>query len=571
MPRRVLLILIAVLAIFFILPASRSIAATGFITNDTPLWTTTDTNTASSATTTVNAASTPAVSSKRSTPLATTSSTNQTLQTTTTQSSQTIFTPTYQSVRYGYDELDRLQSAQYEDGTVISYAYDKTGNRTSKSTASGTLASLSITAATSGYGSIVPLGTIGVPSGSSQTFFIEQDISLAASSCPGGYTFSYAHNRCEKSPPECPSGYNSFNTSTHLCENIAYSSYTASCAAGTLNVNTGLCEYPTTEISVTKTYAPPTGIYGNNLSSYDDLREPLWMCGYLVTASPDSRISNVSGYTAGGYSCYAESEVAVYSCDPDGFNCAYNGTTYCDYRHNTGWGTTTCLNSGGFCTNGVKTIACNITGISALNPCPSGGTLFGNTCQASQQCPNGGALSGTTCTVTTVTSATPVCTSGYFESSNNLCYSYPPGVLTSLLVDNAAVDLLSLQSMPGGASPKYYYTFSNVTAPHTITAGFLAAPSSVCTNPPARISGTTPVDYLSLQSAYNAATNGNSILGNQYDHYESLLFDREISVILDGGYNCDFSSISGNLTIKGTMIISKGSVTVNGNTILAAP
>ena len=125
--------------------------------------------------------------------------------------------------------------------------------------------------------------------------------------------------------------------------------------------------------------------------------------------------------------------------------------------------------------------------------------------------------------------------------------------------------------MPGQYGPKYYYTFTNVAKNHTLTATFSAPTSVVCTDYPARLTGATTVNYVSLQSAYNAAANGNTVQGSMYDHFESLRLDRNVAVTLDGGYSCDYSSKTGNLTIKGEMTIANGSVIVSGNIILAEP
>ena len=125
--------------------------------------------------------------------------------------------------------------------------------------------------------------------------------------------------------------------------------------------------------------------------------------------------------------------------------------------------------------------------------------------------------------------------------------------------------------MPGQYGPKYYYTFTNVAKNHTLTATFSAPTSVVCTDYPARLTGATTVNYVSLQSAYNAAANGNTVQGSMYDHFESLLLDRNVAVSLDGGYTCDYASKSGNVMIRGNMIITNGSVTLNGNVILAGP
>ena len=56
---------------------------------------------------------------------------------------------------------------------------------------------------------------------------------------------------------------------------------------------------------------------------------------------------------------------------------------------------------------------------------------------------------------------------------------------------------------PNSAGQVYSYTFHNVTADHTIKAVFEPYP--------ARIAGTTPVYYLTLQAAYDAAPDGATI------------------------------------------------------------
>ncbi len=83
---------------------------------------------------------------------------------------------------------------------------------------------------------------------------------------------------------------------------------------------------------------------------------------------------------------------------------------------------------------------------------------------------------------------------------------------------------------------------------------------TVCTNLPVRV---TPTYYLTLQAAYNAATNGATIQAMNTIFYENVNFNRNISIILTGGYVCDYSSNPDYTTINGTMTITSGTVTVN--------
>ncbi len=86
---------------------------------------------------------------------------------------------------------------------------------------------------------------------------------------------------------------------------------------------------------------------------------------------------------------------------------------------------------------------------------------------------------------------------------------------------------------------------------------------TVCTNLPARIAGVTPTYYLTLQAAYNAATNGATIQVMNTIFYENVNLNRNISITLTGGYVCDYSSNPDYTTIDGTMTITSGTVSVN--------
>lgn len=77
------------------------------------------------------------------------------------------------SPMFNYDELDRLKWVQYDDGTVISWDYDKAGNRTAQNVYSASEAAVTITAAVSGSGAVYPSGTVRYIPIRSQTFYFE--------------------------------------------------------------------------------------------------------------------------------------------------------------------------------------------------------------------------------------------------------------------------------------------------------------------------------------------------------------------------------------------------------------
>ncbi|HDL20960.1 MAG TPA: choice-of-anchor D domain-containing protein, partial [Nitrospirae bacterium] len=84
---------------------------------------------------------------------------------------------------------------------------------------------------------------------------------------------------------------------------------------------------------------------------------------------------------------------------------------------------------------------------------------------------------------------------------------------------------------------------------------------------PVRIAGATPVYYSTLQAAYDAAVDGDVIQSRDVVFIEDLNINLNKSVTLEGGYNCDYTAVSGKTTINGIMTISDGISTV-GNFIV---
>ncbi len=73
--------------------------------------------------------------------------------------------------------------------------------------------------------------------------------------------------------------------------------------------------------------------------------------------------------------------------------------------------------------------------------------------------------------------------------------------------------------------------------------------------------------YSTILQAYAVANNGDIIKVRAENHSEVVTFDRDISVTLEGGYNCDYSGNDGLTTINGDLIITNGSV-IAGNIVL---
>jgi hypothetical protein len=79
---------------------------------------------------------------------------------------------------------------------------------------------------------------------------------------------------------------------------------------------------------------------------------------------------------------------------------------------------------------------------------------------------------------------------------------------------------------------------------------------------PIRIARTTPVYYSTLQGAYDAAIEGDTIQTRTVAFSDNLNTNRNISITLQGGYNCNYSAITGNTVFNGIMTVSDGVVTI---------
>lgn len=79
---------------------------------------------------------------------------------------------------------------------------------------------------------------------------------------------------------------------------------------------------------------------------------------------------------------------------------------------------------------------------------------------------------------------------------------------------------------------------------------------------PVRIAGTTPVYYTTLQSAYDAAVEGDTIQTRTVVFSDNLNTNRNISITLQGGYNCNYSAVTGKTIFNGMMTVSDGVVTI---------
>jgi subtilisin family serine protease len=93
---------------------------------------------------------------------------------------------------------------------------------------------------------------------------------------------------------------------------------------------------------------------------------------------------------------------------------------------------------------------------------------------------------------------------------------------------------------------------------------FNALTSVACPYKPVRILRVIPAYYATLQAAYDAAGDGETIQSQFTDFTEDLFIDLNKSVIADGGYNCDYSEVIGTTTLNGSVTDTDGTLTMEG-------
>jgi PKD repeat protein len=85
-----------------------------------------------------------------------------------------------------------------------------------------------------------------------------------------------------------------------------------------------------------------------------------------------------------------------------------------------------------------------------------------------------------------------------------------------------------------------------------------------CPAQPVRITGAPPAYYSSLQTAYDAAVDGDTLQAQAVTLSETIDLNSNITVILKGGYDACYTVNADNTTINGSLTISDGTVEVQG-------
>ena len=111
---------------------------------------------------------------------------------------------------------------------------------------------------------------------------------------------------------------------------------------------------------------------------------------------------------------------------------------------------------------------------------------------------------------------------------------------TFTIMPDLGYEIIDVVTDSGSVGQVSSYTFINVTADNSITASFSACSDQI----PVWLQGIDP--FNTIMGAYDSAINSGLsnftiVLRAGTLPEEDLFFDRDVSVVLDGGNNCDFS------------------------------
>jgi hypothetical protein len=104
---------------------------------------------------------------------------------------------------------------------------------------------------------------------------------------------------------------------------------------------------------------------------------------------------------------------------------------------------------------------------------------------------------------------------------------------------------------------------TGMAAPY-IMASAIWTNASGCAYPPVQVTDLISTDYYStLQEGYDNAGDGDFIRSHDAAFNEIQVdFDDDKTVTLVGGYDCSYSTITGNTTLNGDLVINGGTVTI---------
>jgi len=153
-------------------------------------------------------------------------------------------------------------------------------------------------------------------------------------------------------------------------------------------------------------------------------------------------------------------------------------------------------------------------------------------------------------------------------SGNGSVNSVPSGIACT--GGTCSADFTSGQSVDLTAATSWNYDFTGWIG--GACDGTTTNPCTLIVNSPTDVTATFTAkqlvklpggNYPSVQEAYAVAIEGETMQLRDQTFSEDLDFNRTVQVKLDGGWNADYTSVSGDTTIDGTVTISSGGITIS--------
>jgi PKD repeat protein len=126
-------------------------------------------------------------------------------------------------------------------------------------------------------------------------------------------------------------------------------------------------------------------------------------------------------------------------------------------------------------------------------------------------------------------------------------------------VDSTAQNPSHIYNAQGTNTVKLTVTDSDSSTNTLIRTNYITV--SGCADPPTKIDGTSEY-YGTLQAAYAAAQNNDTILMRDEAYTENLVLNEDKSVTLKGGYGCDYATKTGMSILNGNITIDGGTITI---------
>jgi hypothetical protein len=151
----------------------------------------------------------------------------------------------------------------------------------------------------------------------------------------------------------------------------------------------------------------------------------------------------------------------------------------------------------------------------------------------------------TTTTFTLTSGSTPVAGTVTYNATTNSATFSPLATLAEGTAYTAAISSQAQDSLGRNLAAPYSWSFT------TVFPSVKLLPSGLF--------------YDLLQAAYNASNNGDTItlLARVYDFKEKLDFNKQVSVLLRGGYDSGFATQTGYATLNGDLTVTSGVLTVD--------